>query len=232
MTDHMTPETLDAIRARLAAATPGEWVMDGLADYVNLCTFRVAAPGVGNIAQYLTALDAELIAHAPDDLRDLLALVDAQQQQIADAERLRANEISCARSDARSECILDMRRYLAEGLRKLGISANDKISLTEVLDLFRYMQAKNVRLTQEAETLRNIHATDQTRLAQLADELAALTQESTNQLAEAYWQPDEHGGGWNECRFCSKGPIRNSTLKTYPHEVDCPGAKYTGEYNG
>lgn len=55
---------------------------------------------------------------------------------------LRAS-ISRERSDERSQTILDMRRYLADGLRKLGIEADDKIALTEVLALFEEMQKDN-----------------------------------------------------------------------------------------
>lgn len=92
----------------------------------------------------------------------------------------RSNEISAARSDARSECILDMRRYLADGLRKLGIEADDKISLTEVLAIIEGQQADNTRLTTDLDTARRQRETMQTTITHQADEIHRLNHEIGN----------------------------------------------------
>lgn len=106
----------------------------------------------------------------------------------------RSNEISAARSDARSECILDMRRYLADGLRKLGIEADDKISLTEVLAIIEGQQADNTRLTTDLDTARRQRETMQTTITQQGDEIAKLARLATfaAQAVLAIYADPEH----------------------------------------
>jgi hypothetical protein len=94
----MTPD-LDAIRQRLQKATAGPWQSDGakwgcfyvLADAgmiaddgENDAHLIARIRGVG--AQLPMAANADLIAHAPTDLADLLALADRQQARIAAME--------------------------------------------------------------------------------------------------------------------------------------------------
>jgi hypothetical protein len=96
---------LDAIRARLAAATPGPW------HWAHHGTWEVEAPPNQLVADCGTVgrakADAALIAHAPADLAALLAEVDdlqsavrshwaAAQSLAAEVERLR--ELSMVQS--------------------------------------------------------------------------------------------------------------------------------------
>lgn len=95
---------LEAIKARLAAATPGPWLRCG--DDRGGCTCgMVFAPGVDqHVATSLTANDegmpcpdeatqranAALIAHAPQDLADLLAALNEEKARTASVlDRLR-----------------------------------------------------------------------------------------------------------------------------------------------
>ena len=93
----MTPD-LDAIRARLAAATPGPWHAYGntLAAETGGCTCsphygaHEAHCGLEEIGQVVES-DADLIAHAPADLAALLAEVERLRRTEAQikAEALR-----------------------------------------------------------------------------------------------------------------------------------------------
>ena len=70
----MTQEQLNAIQERVDAATRGPWAHDfcGNVDQVET---QAHATGT-RIADNLTPGDADLIAHAPQDLTDLLAEVE------------------------------------------------------------------------------------------------------------------------------------------------------------
>lgn len=74
----------DDIRARLAAATPGPWEFGcGLSDW------HVSTGGVDDCITVATTIygdDGEFIAHAPDDLRLLLAVADAAAEVIHDSQ--------------------------------------------------------------------------------------------------------------------------------------------------
>lgn len=80
-TNAMTQERLDAIRERLADATPGPWVWLGEAE---LASPTIPEPEDEDDYQHITnedgqidsSDDADLIEHAPDDLADLLAEVE------------------------------------------------------------------------------------------------------------------------------------------------------------
>lgn len=85
----MTQERLDAIRGRLDARTPGEWEANGreidalappwgevVSTEVNCMNHCYGGTGRG----VERAEDADLIAHAPQDLTDLLAEVERLQQ--------------------------------------------------------------------------------------------------------------------------------------------------------
>jgi hypothetical protein len=63
-------DRLSEIEERLANATPGPWVVEGLGDWVGPIGIPVAPDDGG-----LTVPDAELIAHAPADLAALVAVV-------------------------------------------------------------------------------------------------------------------------------------------------------------
>lgn len=88
----MTPERLDAIRARVDAAARGPWAHDfcGNVDQVETQAHATDA----RIADNLTPGDADLIAHAPQDLTDLLAEVERLRERLTvDDEMIRrANE--------------------------------------------------------------------------------------------------------------------------------------------
>lgn len=116
---------LEAIRARLAAATPRPWMYDSYSRVQSgpmiqadakvenewaaagmpelekgalpepwRTRFRESEPNVcwvppayGDTATGRHRADAELIAHAPDDIEALLAMVDQQAARIAELER-------------------------------------------------------------------------------------------------------------------------------------------------
>ncbi len=75
----MTPERLAEIKARLAAATPGPWeVLHNSSSDVSVFSTSPHAgqKAVAWMAETLRCeQNAELIAHAPTDLADLLAYV-------------------------------------------------------------------------------------------------------------------------------------------------------------
>lgn len=104
---------LDAIRQRVEAATPGPWVADG--DHVRpgpaepaltignhgvgyvTSHFADMAPGLVRGSRQKVLNDAAFIAHARQDLPDLLAVVEAARELMewtpsnaAPVERLRA----------------------------------------------------------------------------------------------------------------------------------------------
>lgn len=77
----MTDAERDAIRARLAAATPGPWHVsnDGLKVWLAVCVVgqrRLILPQADSILLAHGKPDAEFIAHAPADMRALLAEVE------------------------------------------------------------------------------------------------------------------------------------------------------------
>ena len=76
----LTDADLDAIEARLDAATRGKW-------WSVFGTFRTVAMGD---PQAFTVQDADLIAHAPNDLRALLAAVRRGHRIEAAARRVDA----------------------------------------------------------------------------------------------------------------------------------------------
>jgi len=72
------PSRLDAIAARLAAATPGPWAYDRFGYVVKAADTSYAIAQMGT-----TDEDAEAIAHLPEDLRLLLAVAAAAKQLAA-----------------------------------------------------------------------------------------------------------------------------------------------------
>lgn len=99
----MTPERLAEIRGRLEAATPGPWdvkrpgepAAGGFGIVANLgndCDFQrcfVTAPHVASCRR--TKADAALIAHAPQDIADLMKEVESLQEQ---RDRLAAGAVA------------------------------------------------------------------------------------------------------------------------------------------
>jgi hypothetical protein len=79
----MTPDQLSAIRERLDAATPGPWEAGTASCCPDLGWVEGPKGAVcpqftaTKVTHSLDANDAELIAHAPTDLRALLAEVEA-----------------------------------------------------------------------------------------------------------------------------------------------------------
>lgn len=98
----MTPERLREIEARLARATPGPWFWseDGIRLEGNPTTdttpelqhtgevFTDDVLELSSPEDDISDGDADLIAHAPTDLRDLL---DAHASQAEELERMRAD---------------------------------------------------------------------------------------------------------------------------------------------
>lgn len=77
MTAPLTPEDLDAIRARWETATPGPW--EAYIDLRGPCgqLMMILSRGRGSVADRVTRDDdAEAIAHAPEDVARLLAEID------------------------------------------------------------------------------------------------------------------------------------------------------------
>lgn len=99
----VTPEERAEIRARLDAATPGPWRVSPSPSgtrWIDAGTYdEVISPASVDCMRYcyggtsdinLSVADADLIAHAPDDLRRLLDALDAAEQRIADLTRSQA----------------------------------------------------------------------------------------------------------------------------------------------
>lgn len=97
-----TTALLGQVKARLAAATPGPWVVDtgGFDTIAQVCSEDWAIHD-----GHIDIGDAQLIAHAPIDLARLLAIVEVMQAAI---------EQSIARSDdyGDSHCSQPIRRAL------------------------------------------------------------------------------------------------------------------------
>ena len=123
----MTQEQLNAIQERVDAATRGPWAHDfcGNVDQVET---QAHATGT-RIADNLTPGDADLIAHAPQDLTDLLAEVkrlralttvdDAMVERAARALYLRESDWS---SEAKWDRLPEFAR---ESWRKTARAALD-----------------------------------------------------------------------------------------------------------
>lgn len=92
---------LERIRARLEAATPGPWRVDYSKEYRSVRRvgakagerWRIAGVGTGRRVDPQDDANAELIAHAPDDLRDLLAVAEAVEKLCADWEKAYPEDI-------------------------------------------------------------------------------------------------------------------------------------------
>lgn len=80
----------------------------------------------------------DMRVQAPSDILYLLGYIDWLNIE-------HASSIARERSDERQQTILDMRKYLADGLRKIGIEADDKISLTEVLAIIEGLVSNEPR---------------------------------------------------------------------------------------
>lgn len=73
-TTPLTEQQLDEITARANAATPGPWTLSE--DYTD-----VLAPDGSQVASYWMTVDGTFIAHAPEDVRSLLAEIDRLKGQ-------------------------------------------------------------------------------------------------------------------------------------------------------
>ncbi len=117
----MTPD-LGAIRARLAAATPGPWhaeTSDATMDDRNLWRVRrdVQPQALLHLSAIMSSGNADLIAHAP---ADLAALADEVEALRAAVERVR--EVALAEDDE-------------EWVRRVGMSCLvSAASILEALD--------------------------------------------------------------------------------------------------
>lgn len=85
----MDADRIAQIRARLGAATPGEWHLEtiGQADFIGEWltydkTFLYFGPD-HRVEWRGPPADADLICHAPADIRFLLAALDATQAELA-----------------------------------------------------------------------------------------------------------------------------------------------------
>ncbi|MGW1533912.1 hypothetical protein [Streptomyces aureus] len=75
------PLNLDAIETRATAATPGPWrLCDDYSDVLN--------PDGYQLASYAATADGEFIAHAPEDVRTLVAEVRRLRTELAEYEPL------------------------------------------------------------------------------------------------------------------------------------------------
>jgi hypothetical protein len=135
---------LDAIKDRLAAATPGPWF--GHADDLigGWCVRTVDTPpseGPGEVASFIREEDADLIANAPTDLAALIAEVDWLRPQVsflrasvppthpsdygyeAWTETIRAAEAR-GRNDERARIVADLRSAAPDADRVLLLVSN------------------------------------------------------------------------------------------------------------
>lgn len=88
----MTDDELDAIRERLAAATPGPWTADTYAEAIYALDGAAVVSGSrwgGEASVFDHAPDADFIAHAPTDIAALLAEVErlcAERAQMTEVQ--------------------------------------------------------------------------------------------------------------------------------------------------
>ena len=112
---------LDAIKARLAKATPGPWLLQGAqSDYdISGEGERVDGWNVGprvleidlRDPRHLTLSNAELIANAPSDLAALVAEVERLRERIADFEDdfRKVTSETCAPDERHCSCVPHLR---------------------------------------------------------------------------------------------------------------------------
>ena len=111
----MSEKRLAEIRARVEAATPGPWEVDDkysdgfvvceLDEYVAVSTSTDADIGLDGRA------DAEFIAHARQDIPDLLDMMDVLIQQLATVENLAA-DILVAAIDGNEQALKPLRDWI------------------------------------------------------------------------------------------------------------------------
>jgi hypothetical protein len=100
----VTPADIAAIRARLAAATPGPWRVHSRGDVALIDPRQWPAWAVADdpdggeddferLVAEATAADADLIAHAPTDLAALLDEVERLRAQVDDYRTLAAGMV-------------------------------------------------------------------------------------------------------------------------------------------
>lgn len=95
---------IDEIRARLEAATPGDWLITyDIDDPVNAATpvaFCVATKEEGAIAEELCWNDVALVARSKEDLTYLLAALTVATERAERAEKERDARPAITREDA------------------------------------------------------------------------------------------------------------------------------------
>lgn len=83
---------LSEIEGRLKDATPGPWYIDSRGDIVSKKALTLMPNNTKIVIgdpDYLNEHDAELIANAPTDIRDLLAVVKLQREAL---EQIKAED--------------------------------------------------------------------------------------------------------------------------------------------
>jgi hypothetical protein len=113
--------TIDAIRARLDAITPGKWTClnrsaDGIDD--DFLGFDVEGPPEAMRGQFAHRADATFIAHAPDDMRTLLDALAAAEARVAALED-GLRRLQTARKDVHNVNTTDLLVLLAEVCEEL-----------------------------------------------------------------------------------------------------------------
>lgn len=86
----LTPERIEEIRKRLEAATPGPWSTDAWEKFIRYAIEKDAETNVDAAVLLMTERgtksqtrkDADFIAHAPQDISDLLSAYDALSRDV------------------------------------------------------------------------------------------------------------------------------------------------------
>ncbi len=80
----MTEEKLREIEARWDKITPAPWIAERAGEWISSWRVVAPCPCCGLIGEGLFESDAEAIAHAPEDIEDLIAEIRALNEEIRD----------------------------------------------------------------------------------------------------------------------------------------------------
>jgi hypothetical protein len=199
MTDPLSPARLQAIRERLEKATPGPWEARQN-ECVSGWFFDVGVAegnrhGIAPIYRMLEQANAELIAHAPTDLSDLLSAYEAAQREIAELKDNHA--FYCANCGACGEegcCPAPKCSYFKRYTGDVGAKLIEAVEdLRETKDWLYKAEARVTELSAERDAL-------QRQLAE-KENLCQEPKCTCGHFACAHGSMD--GGGWHgDCCIC------------------------------
>lgn len=127
MSDETKP-TVEEIRARLAAATPGPWNNDGNYERDRY----VHAPGKRYLSKFTELHDATFVAHAPTDIAFLLERDAAREARVAELEA----ELATAERDLNGH-FEDAERWRKETAEQSGRASKAEAELAGIRERAR-----------------------------------------------------------------------------------------------